>query len=292
LGGSIDVTSVYGKGSTFTIKLPRDGSNPDLTVNISRQKWVVLLTADENLMVDFASALRTDGHKVSQVNSIPALERLIGTQKPDLIVAKILASSSENLRLREAIRSNPTLRGVPVLGLDLPDVASKQIEINHFDDANSAGETALLTETVRRYLTVDPAGTVLIVDDDRGSRSFLARAVENLNLTVAEASNGAEGLTMFDQLRPDLVILDLEMPTLDGRHFVQEMRKLPHGMATPVILATAADLSGEDADMLKRYCDQIILKGNFTREQLMDNTRYWLSKGQARKVLEMNEEYS
>lgn len=78
---------------------------------------------------------------------------------------------------------------------------------------------------------------ILVVDDDRGTRLVLRHALEKEDFEVLEAGDGLEALSIFDQERPDLVIMDGMMPRLDGFTACSQLRK-KYGGATPVLMLT------------------------------------------------------
>jgi diguanylate cyclase (GGDEF)-like protein len=82
---------------------------------------------------------------------------------------------------------------------------------------------------------------VLVVDDD-GTARLLARAsLEHAGLAVEEAANGREGVAAFERLRPDLVLLDVLMPEMDGFAACAAIRALPGGEVVPVLMMTGLD---------------------------------------------------
>src|SRR2546425_9808084 len=80
---------------------------------------------------------------------------------------------------------------------------------------------------------------ILVVDDRRISRQFLQTLLGYSNHQVLEAADGAEALALARAERPDLVITDIVMPTMDGYEFVQRLRADPTIAQTPVIFYTA-----------------------------------------------------
>ncbi len=82
---------------------------------------------------------------------------------------------------------------------------------------------------------------VLVVDDDPVMRRMARYALEKENLQVVEAVDGAQGLEMFQRLAPNFVIFDGMMPVLDGFSACAELRRLPTGAFTPVLMVTALD---------------------------------------------------
>jgi CheY-like chemotaxis protein len=101
----------------------------------------------------------------------------------------------------------------------------------------------------RRPLELDPAATstpidrnrrVLVVEDERTIRRSIAGYLGDAGYTVDEASNGAEGLARMEVAIPDVVVLDLLMPVMGGRTFIQSCREQPRLATVPVILLSAA----------------------------------------------------
>jgi CheY-like chemotaxis protein len=86
---------------------------------------------------------------------------------------------------------------------------------------------------------------------------------------VHEASNGKEGLKALSQFMPDLVLLDLMMPEMDGFEMLQAMREREDWKSVPVIVVTAKDLRKEELETIKSQADQVILKGALRRQNLV-----------------------
>jgi predicted signal transduction protein with EAL and GGDEF domain len=92
---------------------------------------------------------------------------------------------------------------------------------------------------------------VLVVDDDEAQRMIIRAALEKVEFTVVEAENGSVALEKFEEMRPDLVLLDIKMPVLDGYDTCKALRELPHGTHTPVVVVTSLD----DMESVKRAYD-------------------------------------
>lgn len=86
---------------------------------------------------------------------------------------------------------------------------------------------------------------ILIVDDRSLNRQFLTTLLSYQKHELREASDGAEGLQVAREMRPDVIISDVLMPTMDGYEFVQRLREEPEIGKTPVIFSTAHYLSRE-----------------------------------------------
>lgn len=83
-----------------------------------------------------------------------------------------------------------------------------------------------------------PELRVLVVDDEPAIRATVAAMLESEGYAVIEATNGAEALAYLESESPDLVLLDMRMPVLDGWGFAAELRRRGHGV--PIVVMTAA----------------------------------------------------
>lgn len=102
-------------------------------------------------------------------------------------------------------------------------------------------------------------GNVLIVDDSRTSRKMLRQIIEETgNTVVAEAVNGEEGVTLFDLLRPDLVTMDVTMPSMDGLEALSRIMEIDS--TARVVMITAAGQSAKVKDAVKLGAAEFIVK--------------------------------
>ena len=88
---------------------------------------------------------------------------------------------------------------------------------------------------------------ILVVDDDTAIRELVREALELFQFDVVEARNGAEGVKAFSRLKPELVVMDVRMPEMDGFQACAAMRKIPGGANTPILILTGLD----DTDSIK-----------------------------------------
>ncbi|MDP9132920.1 MAG: response regulator, partial [Nitrospirota bacterium] len=82
---------------------------------------------------------------------------------------------------------------------------------------------------------------ILVIDDDPAARLFVRSALEPAGMVVCEAAGGREALAMFETIRPDLLVLDLLMPEMDGYLTCSRIRALPRGKRIPIVIVTGLD---------------------------------------------------
>jgi CheY-like chemotaxis protein len=131
----------------------------------------------------------------------------------------------------------------------------------------------LLHKTLTRYHCTDEVCPVLLVEDDVATRVLMASTLEKAGWTVSEAGNGQEALDILSDVQPQLILLDLMMPVMDGFGFLAAMRAKPEWQHIPVIVITAKDLTAEDRARLAGNVEEVLQKTAYTREQLLRHVR-------------------
>jgi hypothetical protein len=104
--------------------------------------------------------------------------------------------------------------------------------------------------------------TILLVDNNRRELKLYQTALEQNGYTTVAKSNAAAALRVAAENPPDVVVLDLVMPQMDGFEFLRRFRAAEHGRRTPVIVLTAKDLAREHQELLTAMAEGIVTKGD------------------------------
>ena len=110
---------------------------------------------------------------------------------------------------------------------------------------------------------------VLVVEDDEGQREVVRTILAAQGWNVREAANGRLALEALMEDVPDLVLLDLMMPEMDGFQVVAELQANPAWRRIPVVVVTALDLSPADRQRLNRGVQHIVYKNASSQDELM-----------------------
>ena len=103
--------------------------------------------------------------------------------------------------------------------------------------------------------------TVLIAEDSRDTRIMLKRAFELKGYSVIEAEDGNEALEVVNHHRPSLILIDLNMPVIDGLEAIKKIRKLEApGEQVPIVAITAFDVYGMKEAALETGCNSYLSK--------------------------------
>jgi CheY-like chemotaxis protein len=125
----------------------------------------------------------------------------------------------------------------------------------------------LLREVTRLNLIGKP--TIMVVDDNLIERSELAHIIRQKDFTILEAENGLQCLHLLKNQLPDLILLDLMMPVMDGFELLDRIRLDPRTRNIPVIIITARDLSSEEKDALQGKVSSLLVKGSFDADRVL-----------------------
>ncbi len=102
--------------------------------------------------------------------------------------------------------------------------------------------------------------TVLLVEDTEDNRFMMRRLLEMSGYTVFEARNGEEAVRVADAERPQLILMDLSLPLIDGLAATRLIRKLPASKQIPIIAVSAHDTADFHSEALAAGCDGYVTK--------------------------------
>ena len=115
--------------------------------------------------------------------------------------------------------------------------------------------------------------TILVIDDEVDILDLLEMILELEGYCVITAGDGNQGLQLAKTHRPDLILLDLMMPEMDGFEVVERLRQDERWKSIPIVVVTAKDLTNDDRQRLSGYVEQVIQKGVYTQQQVLEEVR-------------------
>ncbi len=101
---------------------------------------------------------------------------------------------------------------------------------------------------------------ILYVEDNIGNRMLVRRVLEAEGFSVVDATDGLTGLEMAKQMQPDLILLDINLPEIDGYDLAKRFRDTPGLQQVPILAVTANVMQGDRERTLKAGCDGYIQK--------------------------------
>ncbi len=119
---------------------------------------------------------------------------------------------------------------------------------------------------------------ILVVEDQEDNRAILRDLLTNAGYDFLEAGNGEEGVAMAAKHRPDLILMDIQLPVLDGYEATRRIKSDPALKNIPVIAVTSYALSGDEQRARAAGCDSYVTKP-FSPRDLLARVRSYLPAG-------------
>jgi CheY-like chemotaxis protein len=176
------------------------------------------------------------------------------------------------------LKRQPSTEHIPVLAISIESKLDRG-ELLELIYLQKPLRLERLREELSQYIIPgEKQPTVLIVDDDLGILNMHSRLVEQIGCRAVTASNGIEALKVIDKTKPDLILLDLMMPEMDGFAFMIAMKNRKTMRDIPVIVLTARVLSEEDLEHLNNGVAAILSKGIFSSGDILTRIEKALTK--------------
>jgi signal transduction histidine kinase/DNA-binding response OmpR family regulator len=286
MGGDVTVESELGQGSRFTILLPAEVREPrDELVQLASEslqpaglpqqgQCVVLVIDDDPSISDLMRRfLGREGFVIE--TALSGEEGLARARelRPDAIVLDVLMPRMDGWAVLAQLKADPELHEIPVVMLTITDDKTIGFALGAADYMTKPIDRERLVGVLRKYQREAADAPLLLVEDDPSTRQMMRKLLEKEGWVVAEAENGRVALERMAERVPDLILLDLMMPEMDGFEFVQVLHGNEHWRAVPVVVITAKDITTEDRARLNGHAERILQKGAYSREQLLGEVR-------------------
>ena len=281
LGGDISVESTEGEGTCFTVRIPaiapepgsmeQQGAAPDAARHDEEGRDLVVVIDDEEAQRDLTTRfLRRQGFAVRTAIDGPTGLQLVRTLKPHVVLLDVMMPGMDGWTVLRTLKEDPEMSGIPVVMVSF--VAEQGLSATLGADAavRKPVDWVGLKTVMDRFQ--GGTGEVLIVDDDADVHARLRTVLEREGWRVAEARNGAEALERVKTTRPQLILLDLTMPVMDGFAFLHRLRALPDCADIPVVVLSARDISASEREALAD-ADRILRKDQTSMRDLAAELR-------------------
>jgi CheY-like chemotaxis protein len=176
------------------------------------------------------------------------------------------------------LKADPELANIPVIILSVIEDKTMGYSLGATDYLSKPVTREQLSNVLQKYhfSHSESARLVMIIDDEPVNRDMLSRMLRKAGFRVCKVEDGRVALNNIQKTQPDLILLDLQMPEMDGYEFVV---KLPHVYdSIPIIVLTAKDITAEDRLRLNNdNVAAIFQKGAYSRQELLIQVNQLLS---------------
>ncbi|MEW6126214.1 MAG: response regulator [Acidobacteriota bacterium] len=290
LGGTITVQSEPGKGSAFTVFMPAEiasdlthrktdeanfptqripsGSQPERAANT-----VLVIDDDPSVHQLMRHYLTREGfHVICAADGETGL-KLASEVNLVAITLDVLMPSMDGWAVLAALKANPAVSHIPVILLTFLEDENLGYALGASAYLVKPIERLRLIQTLNQYKTANPGGEVLIVEDDAPTRELIYRTLEKEGWQIRQAENGRVALQEVAVSPPQVILLDLMMPEMDGFEFVIELRRNPLWQSIPIIAITAKDVDVKEFSYAQGQVSKVLTKGKYNREEMISEVR-------------------
>ena len=286
MGGQISVDSTLGTGSVFTIRLPvtaiettdnrerpRRSSTLSPNANITR---VLAIDDDPTTRDLLRRLLAKEGFDVFTASNGKEGFKRAQELRPDLITLDVLMPELNGWEVLQQLKADSTLTDIPVILLTISDQAKKGYALGAAEYLVKPIDRKKLKDLLAAYQTYHFTPQLLIVEDDETTRQLMARTATDAGWITHETPNGKAALQQLTQLRPELIVLDLMMPEMDGFEFLDTICQDATISDIPIIIVTALDLTTAELNRLHHRVERILKKAPVSETQFVQELQQLL----------------
>ncbi len=287
-GGGAAVESAVGEGSRFTVWIPNHSAQdiddakprPSLTppsVRSIGSRTALVVESNYKSAELIRVQLEAEGFVVLHAATAEDAMALAERKQLALITIDIIMPDVDGWAFLKRLKSISSVKLVPVViisiladkmkGFALGAAAVMQSPVSRPELSDALAALGLSSGSE------DHPVKVLIVDDDPGAVELIAIRMQGLASTVLRAYGGREAIEMAQRELPDLIVLDLMMPDMNGFEVVEALNENLDTAAIPVVVVTASEISQAERARLNGYVSSIMGKAGFDGKRFMGEVR-------------------
>ena len=234
---------------------------------------VLVIDDDATARELISDYLKAEGFSVVAASGGLEGLKLAKELRPTVITLDVMMPDLDGWSVMAALRQDAELAEIPVIMVTIVDEHRRGIALGAAGYLTKPIDRERLHRLVGRFRASKPPARVLLVEDDPIQRERVGTWLADQQWVVQEAANGREELARLQEEVPDVILLDLMMPEMDGFAVVAALQKEACWRNIPVIVITARDLSANDRQRLNSGVQSVLVKEMFRPAELVERIR-------------------
>ncbi|HWS72601.1 MAG TPA: response regulator, partial [Thermoanaerobaculia bacterium] len=248
-GGDLRVESTLGAGSTFSFSLP--ATRVEMSPRLGEGPRVIVCDDDASTLVLLETMLQQHGYNVLAVDGGKDLLRFLPSFAPDVILLDIFMPEMNGWETLAQLKGDPATAAIPVVIVSALEPDDAEASTDFAGWISKPLDPKALLSTLEQALGV--AGRrprIMVVEDDFDLARVIIESFERHGIETLHAATGREAIELTSQRKPDLLILDLVLPELDGFGVVDWLRDSEELHNVPLVVYSATDPTAAERERL------------------------------------------
>jgi signal transduction histidine kinase/CheY-like chemotaxis protein len=295
LGGDLTVQSELGKGSTFSLVTPLHYQNKSLQLVDEKptandhapaagpdenphpgqnpaKKHILVIDDDPDAVYLLQENLNQQEYEILGARNGVDGFRLARERRPHAILLDIIMPGDDGWQVLANLKDDPQTSDIPVILLTIVDKKALGFKLGASAYLLKPLDPVAVRETLNKVILPDDRQQkhILLVDDDPNVADMLRQSLPESQFRLDSAPDGIAGLEAIAAHRPDILLLDIIMPRLDGFGVIETLRADPQTRDLPIIVISAKELTTAESARLKESVSLVMKKRGFDGEKLVE----------------------
>jgi GAF domain-containing protein/DNA-binding response OmpR family regulator len=273
------------RGVTGHLRAPQEpardetqDTQTDITRIMTRKRQILLIEDNPEMVDQFRRALAREGYEIFAATIPLEAEAMASGLHPTIIIMDVNFANGTGWNILRNLQSRDDTMDIPVIVVSLSDQVDEARQAGAFTFIRRPFVPEDIVEAVKQAEAESRVDRILIIDDNPEHARLIEQILsQHGRYKVFSANNGMDGIAMVARRRPNLILLDLRMPDMDGFRVIQELRANPETATIPILIVTGETLTSAEREQLMNLA--VLFKSNIASNEyreLLDGVNAYL----------------